>query len=96
MTTMLIKVTDVQAEAVWDAMEALVDEHGASFYTLVVNDAPQRVDAHSVHLAYESYEAALYAHACATMEAYIKLGGTMPQEVADALARVQAFEQGAV
>jgi len=66
MTTYYIKVETDEREALMDALENLVEAHGASFYTLVVDGVPQRMG--DQHLAVEEREGQVIAAALATME----------------------------
>jgi len=59
--TYIIKVEIGNKDALMDALEGLVDTHGASFYTLVVDGEPQRMG--DAHLDVEEREGQAIANA---------------------------------
>jgi hypothetical protein len=61
MKTLYIKVEIDEQHALMDALEGLVDTHGASFYTLVVDGKPQRMG--DAHLDVEEREGRAIANA---------------------------------
>ena len=61
MATYYIKVETDEREALMDALENLVEAHGASFYTLVVDGVPQRMG--DQHLDVEEREGRAIAQA---------------------------------
>ena len=65
MATLYIKVEVENKDALMDALEGLVEEHGASFYTLVVDGTPQRMG--DAHLYVEEQEAKVIANALNNM-----------------------------
>jgi hypothetical protein len=65
MATYIIKVEVENKDALTDALEGLVEEHGASFYTLVVDRTPQRMG--DAHLYVEEQEAEAIANALNNM-----------------------------
>lgn len=65
MTTLHIKVEISDERALMDALEALVESHGASFYTLMRNGEALAVAEHDAHLREEEEEANAMALASA-------------------------------
>ena len=65
MTTLHIKVEISDESALMDALEALVESHGASFYTLMRDGNPVAVAEHDPHLREEEEEANILARAYA-------------------------------
>ena len=61
MATLYIKVEIDEQDVLMDALEGLVETHGASFYTLVVDGEPQRMG--DAHLYVEEREAEAIADA---------------------------------
>jgi hypothetical protein len=65
MKTLYIKVEIDEQDVLMDALEGLVETHGASFYTLVVDGTPQRMG--DAHLYVEEQEAKVIANALNNM-----------------------------
>ena len=90
--TFVIKVEDVTADAMYDALEELLDKHGASYYTLLRGDVAVEVDADSHHLVYEALEAALYANARRMYDMLLEAGIAPPADVVAVVERLNAFK----
>lgn len=82
MTTVLVKVEIENESNLTDALEGLVERHGASFYTLVRDGSRVRVDSEDSHLLPERYEASLYAHAAEMHLALMNTGRGVPVQLA--------------
>jgi hypothetical protein len=65
MATLYIKVEIEDKDALMDALDGLVETHGASFYTLVVDGEPQRMG--DAHLDIEEQEGRAIADALNNM-----------------------------
>jgi hypothetical protein len=72
--TYIIKVEIDGVAPLHDALETLVEEHDASFYTLVEEGRGVNVHEYSSHLIVETFEGALYAAAREMFETMLDRG----------------------
>lgn len=65
--TYIIKAEIENEDALYEALETLVETHGASFYTLVRDGEPLKVAFHDPHLTWEQKQAEVIANALYNM-----------------------------
>jgi hypothetical protein len=91
MSDLLVNITDISEQVVYEALDELVERHGASYYTLVVDRVVQPVDQNSPHLVIERFDAELYATARELFETMLDRCVHPPQRLVEAYERMIEF-----
>ena len=89
--TYIIKVEIEERAALMETLRDLVEEHDASFYTLVEEGRGVNVHEYSSHLIVETFEGALYAAAREMFTTMLDMGVHPPTSVVEAYERMVEF-----